>query len=240
MWLIETRGGHFWDGEEWADIDKAVFYRDKDVKLPACGMWVQPRDLFTFQIAQLVDGMQRLGWFDDGEDFTALAGVLKMQEGQLDNILTAVAKHMGTLTTGLENPVRLGHDTNPHWKQTPDELWRNFRKRAQKAIERGVPVPDPPLPMVGTKISVPMHKGTTIGVAPTSLCLHHQAKKLMATIIILGAEPWFMLSAWGNGPGYVCFLDDADIDDEVFTIKVTASRGKSVIAVPCENAKFGS
>ncbi len=66
-------------------------------------------------------------------------------------------------------------------------------------------------PPPGTVVSVPIELDM-----PASVCIHHLVKRPMCTIIPLEHKPdseangpW-ILSPWGNGPGFVCFLVDWD------------------------------
>ena len=85
-------------------------------------------------------------------------------------------------------------------------------------------------PPVGTIVSVL----SEIDKLP-SVCVHHEAERLMCTIIPLEEKPnaeadgpW-IISCWGNGPGIVCFL--VDWNGEPFrSVKIVAQNSCSVIA----------
>ena len=87
-------------------------------------------------------------------------------------------------------------------------------------------------PPVGTIVSVLLEVTKT-----PSVCIHHEAKQLMCTIIPLENKPnlesdgpW-MLSCWGNGPGIVCFLQDWH-GEEFRSVKIVEVWPKSVVGVP--------
>ena len=59
----------------------------------------------------------------------------------------------------------------------------------------------------------------------------------MCTIMNIGAGARYLLSpeSWGNGPGYVCMLEDVNgIHDKIYEVEIVAHSKNAVMAVPRE------
>ena len=87
------------------------------------------------------------------------------------------------------------------------------------------------MPPIGTIISVPPLRSASD--KPASVCIHHGARRSMCTIMEVETEPYWFLSCWGNGPGYVCFLEDWD-GKSFYDVEITQVNLKSVSGIALE------
>ena len=87
--------------------------------------------------------------------------------------------------------------------------------------------PEVDKPPIGTVVS------TVIAdlKCPVSVCVHSLARRPMATIIPVEAEPYWILSIWGNGPGIACFLVDWN-GKPFYDLEITKIGPKSVEGRP--------
>ena len=88
------------------------------------------------------------------------------------------------------------------------------------------------LPPVGTIISVPPLKSSED--SPASVCIHCAVGRPMCTIMEVEQEPHWFLSCWGNGPGFVCFLEKWDPQKPFFDVEIIKVSTKSVTGIPLD------
>jgi len=149
---------------------------------------------------------------------------VRPQSGRPPRLFLNLRRYGGDELTVKFEDREIGHVVN------------EIRKESETALNRF----QVQLPEIGTRIYSP-EEHLDVGNErwfPASVCVHDKTDEPMVTIIPLGAEPWYVLSPWGNGPGIVGYLQDYD-GGKVFGVEVVShpEKMRSVDVIVIDNGE---